>query len=205
MKNIALSNNSSAPSDFLTADEVGRRLRLPLSTVYHLAKTGKLSAVQFGRSWRFSAASIERMEGQTQPLRVLVVDDDTVACGLVSSALEPCGCRVWEAGSVDEALQFCQRQRFDAIFIDLKMPGRDGTELIRELLGEYALSQMVVITAFPDISQAGALLELGPITLLRKPYSMAQVIECVQCLTGTRLIPASFAGSAASRSPDGTV
>ncbi len=187
MKKNTSKQNSSAPSDFLTADEVGQRLRLPLSTVYHLAKTGQLPAVQFGRSWRFSATSIGRLGAEPAPLRVLVVDDDTVTCGLVSSALEPNGCKVLEAGSVDAALQICRGQRFDALFIDLKMPGRDGTELIRELLGEYSLNQMVVITANPDISQVAELMALGPITLVCKPLSMPQLVECVKRMTGTYL------------------
>ena len=120
--------------------------------------------------------------------------------GLVSSALEPNGCKVLEAGSVDAALQICRGQRFDALFIDLKMPGRDGTELIRELLGEYSLNQMVVITANPDICQVAELLALGPITLVCKPLSVTQLVECVKRMTGTYLpvMPAT-AGSAFQR------
>jgi len=184
----------------LTADEVGRRLRLPLSTVYHLAKTGKLPAVQFGRSWRFPAASIERLGGATPSLRVLVVDDDAVTCGLVSSALEPCGCQVSEAGNVEQALQLCRRHRFDVMFIDLKLPDRDGTELIRELLGEYSLNQMVVITAHPDISLVGELLKLGPVTLLCKPLALEQLIECVKRITGKHLMAGADNDQGASRS-----
>lgn len=199
MKKIALKDSSSASSELLTADEVGRRLRLPLSTVYYLAKTGKLPAVRFGRSWRFPAANIERLGEGIPSLRILVVDDDAVTCDLVFSALEPCGCKVWEAGSVDQALQLCRRQRFDILFVDLKMPGRDGSELIRELLDKYSLNQMVVITAYPDISHAGDLLELGPITLLRKPLSVAQLIECVKNMTGTQLVGTSADSRSASR------
>jgi excisionase family DNA binding protein len=198
MKKNALFADPSAPAELLTADEVGRRLRLPLSTVYHLAKTGKLPAVQFGRSWRFPAASIERLGSATPSLRVLVVDDDAVTCGLVSSALEPSGCQVSEAGSVGQALQFCHRHRFDVMFIDLKLPDRDGTELIRELLGEYSLNQIVVITAYPDISLVGELLKLGPVTLLCKPLAVAQLLECVQRITGIQLVPASSNNPAAN-------
>ena len=199
MKNTAIIAAPTLPSELLTAEEVGQRLRLPLSTVYHLAKTGKLPAVQFGRSWRFPAASIERLGGAPPSLRVLVVDDDAVTRSLVSSALEPCGCLVSEAGNVDQALQFCGRHRFDVLFVDLKMPGRDGTELIRELLGEYSLNQMVVITAHPDIGLVGKLLELGPVTLLRKPLAMGQLIECVKRITGNQLVAASANNQAAKR------
>ena len=199
MKRSALFAAPPVSSELLTADEVGRRLRLPLSTVYHLAKTGKLPAVQFGRSWRFPAASIERLGGGTPSFRVLVVDDDAVTCGLVSSALEPGGCLVSEAGSVEQALQFCRHHWFDVLFVDLKLPDRDGTELIRELLGEYSLNQMVVITAHPDIGLVGKLLELGPITLLCKPLAVAQLIECVKRITGTQLMMASADNQAANR------
>lgn len=182
-----LSDKLSLPSNLLTAEEVGQRLRLPLSTVYYLAKTGQLPAVKFGRSWRFPATSIERLKEAGNSHRIMVVDDDAVTRAFVTSALEPCGCKVWEAGSVEEALQYCSRQKFDAFFIDLKMPGRDGTELVRDLLGEYSLTQMVVITSHPDISEAAALLELGPITLLRKPLSVPQLIECARRMTGANL------------------
>jgi excisionase family DNA binding protein len=202
MKETAFSDRPSVRSDLLTADEVGRLLRLPLSTVYYLAKSGKLPAVRFGRSWRFLRANIERLRGETPFHRVLVIDDDAVARGLVSSALESCDCRVWEAECVEAALQLCLRQRFDILFVDQKMPGRNGIELIRELLGEYSLNQMVVITAHPDISEIADLLELGPIKLLRKPLSVAQLIECVKYIAGTSGVAASSEGRAANRGAD---
>lgn len=199
MKNPALFAGPAASAELLTADEVGHRLRLPLSTVYHLAKTGKLPAIQFGRSWRFPAASIERLGGATPALRVLVVDDDAVTCGLVSSALEPSGCQVSEAGNMEQAMQLCRRHRFDVLFVDLKLPDRDGTNLIRELLGEYSLNQMVVITAHPDIGLVGELLKMGPITLLCKPLAMVQLIECVRRITGIQLAPAPTGNQAVNR------
>jgi excisionase family DNA binding protein len=45
----------------LTAREVRDRLRLPLSTVYYLAKEGKLRGFRVGRSWRFHVSEINRI------------------------------------------------------------------------------------------------------------------------------------------------
>jgi DNA-binding NarL/FixJ family response regulator len=84
------------------------------------------------------------------------------------------------------------------------MPGQDGTELIRELLGEYSLNQMVVITAHPDIKEVATLLELGPITLLSKPLVVAQLIECVERMTGTQLVGGPANGRVANRSAEGS-
>ena len=183
MKTPDASASAAGPSELLLAEEVGRRLRLPLSTVYHLAKKGELPAIRFGRSWRFPAAGIERLLGGIMPVpRVLVVDDDAVARGLVDSALTPEGCQVREAESAEQALEFCRRQRFDVLFVDLQLPGRSGAELIQELLGEYTLDQMIVITAHPDLQQAASLLELGPLTLLRKPLDVSRLKACVRRL-----------------------
>ncbi len=187
MNHGASHGEDAPPGELLLAEEVARRLRLPLSTVYHLAKKGELPAVRFGRSWRFPRLGIQRLLAGPPGHRVLVVDDDAVTRGLVRAALEPDGCQVREAESVDQALDLCRRQRFDAFFVDLRMPQRDGTELIRALTGEYSLNQMVVITAHPDLSQAAALLELGPVTLLRKPLSIPQLKDCLKRIAAQAL------------------
>ncbi|HMP72886.1 MAG TPA: helix-turn-helix domain-containing protein [Kiritimatiellia bacterium] len=50
------------PGLWLTASEVGSRLRMPRSTVYYLAKKGTLPAIQIGRGWRFRRDQIEAIE-----------------------------------------------------------------------------------------------------------------------------------------------
>ena len=179
---------SIPPSDLLTAEEVSDQLRLPLSTVYHLAKTGELPAFRVGRSWRFSAQEIKRLVGASNGRpRILVVDDDQVTRALVVAALEPRDCLVVQASRVAEALEVTRRQRFDVLLIDLKMPGGNGTELIRQLQGDYSLSQMVMITGFPDLAQMNNLLDLGALTLLRKPFSVGQLGDCVERIIGRSL------------------
>jgi excisionase family DNA binding protein len=77
MKNKATTSKaaSGAKSEILTAEEVGLRLRLPLSTVYYLAKTGALPGFQLGRSWRFSSSELDRLT-QSKPAkpRILAAD-----------------------------------------------------------------------------------------------------------------------------------
>jgi excisionase family DNA binding protein len=167
--------------EFLTAEEVSAALRLPLSTVYHLAKTGVLPAIQLGRSWRFPSHEIAGLTGRPPASsRILVVDDDDVTRALVSGILTPRGHTVVEARDADEGLAAARRQKFQLLVIDFKLPGRDGTSLIHDLAGEYALSQILMITAFPDLAQMSKLFELGAVTLLRKPLDGGQLIEFVE-------------------------
>lgn len=190
MQNI--SNMQTEPMtsepEFLTAEEVGARLRLPLSTVYHLAKSGVLPAMQLGRSWRFPSLEIKQLATRKQGgARILVVDDDEVTRTFVTGVLAPRGCLVAEASNVRDGLTEARRQRFDLLLVDLKMPGGDGTELIQELKIEYSLSQMVLITAFPDLAQMKDPLDLGALTLLRKPLAAHQLVDCAERILGRAL------------------
>lgn len=47
--------------EFLTIDEVAKRLKIARSTVYRMAQEGKIPAVKIGRSWRFSSLRISEM------------------------------------------------------------------------------------------------------------------------------------------------
>jgi len=174
---------SSTPNgqEFLTAREVSSRLRLPLSTVYHLAKSGALPAVHIGKSWRFPAGALVELAGhKSAPASVLVVDDDAVTRAVVSGVLEPRGHLVAEAADAEIALKAARRQRFDWLLIDFKLPGKDGVRLIQELRNEYSLGQMIMITAFVDLVDLEKLFGLGAVTLLRKPLDGLQLIECVE-------------------------
>lgn len=183
--NFVETHAQAVPPEFLTAEEVRTRLRLPLSTVYHLAKTGYLPAIQLGRTWRFPAREIDELTGRKPATaRILVVDDDAVTRELVTGLLRPRGHVLVEAGDAEAGLAAARRQRFDLLFIDFKLPGRDGSKLVQELAGEYSLSQIVMITAFPDLVQMNKLFELGALTLLRKPLEAGQLLECVARILG---------------------
>ena len=50
--------------EFLTIDEVAKRLKIARSTVYRMAKEGKIPATKIGRVWRFSSMRISEMFGK---------------------------------------------------------------------------------------------------------------------------------------------
>lgn len=68
VRDMGRMDGRSATDELLTAAEVGGRLRLPLSTVYYLAKAGKLRGFRVGRSWRFATSEIDRIQNTRGPL-----------------------------------------------------------------------------------------------------------------------------------------
>ncbi len=71
----------------LSADEVGRRLRIDVSTVYRMAGDGRLTAIKVGRQWRFPADSVP-MVGASPSV------DDPTADAIASVAADLLGCMV---------------------------------------------------------------------------------------------------------------
>jgi len=172
--------------ELLTAGEVGERLRLPLSTVYYLAKLGKLRGFRVGRSWRFPANAIGRLQAVNMPL-VLVVDANKAVRSFVTKVLQARGCRVEEAGDVAKAVSLARRNHFDVLLVDPTARGEDDTDLLRELKGDYSPDQMVIITAVPDLVSGKELTDLGAVTLLPKPLAAELLVACVERIAGVPL------------------
>src|ERR1700752_3647245 len=107
----------------------------------------------------------------TRPgLRVLAVDDERPALEDLAHLLEraPQVCEVVLAESGDEALRSLAAQRFDALFLDVRMPGLDGLELAR-LLGQFAEPPAVVFVSAHEDGAVGAFqLEVHALDYLMK-------------------------------------
>ncbi len=76
---------------------------------------------------------------------VLVVDDEEAARYGIRRALSSLGCRVEEAGSVDEAQGAIVRSAPDLLLLDVNLPGRSGLDLLRELNEQGGESPLVVL------------------------------------------------------------
>ena len=184
-KATATKTVSEEKIEIFTAEEVSHRLRLPLSTVYYLAKTGSLPGFQLGRSWRFYSSDLDRL-GQCTPAkpRILVVDDDVLTRQSIKGLLISRNCTVVEAGNVVEALTAVRSRRFDLFLVDFQLSGENGIEFIRQIADDYPLTRVVVMLTFADLAQADQLFGFGAMTLLRKPLDTGQLIECLDRMIG---------------------
>ncbi len=110
---------------------------------------------------------------ETAPARVVVADDSALMRSIVSTALTRAGVQVvGSASDGDEALALCDRERPDAMTLDLTMPGLDGLGVLRALRSRPGRSiPVVVVSAFAGTQGARAVdaLAEGAFDLVAKP------------------------------------
>ncbi|MFT7623971.1 MAG: two-component system response regulator AtoC [Myxococcota bacterium] len=103
--------------------------------------------------------------------RILVVDDEEGIREFVADALEMDGHRCTTAPDGRAAADRLDRQAFDLLLTDLKMPGMDGLELLRKVKADQPDVEVIVLTAHGTVDVAVDAMKLGAFDFLQKPIS----------------------------------
>ena len=121
-------------------------------------------------------------------LRVLVVDDEPDARGLVARLLTDCRAVVTTTGDVDEAVRLVGTGRFDALVSDIGMPGQDGYDLIRRVraLGKAGGGDIpaLALTAYARAEDRVRAVSAGFMTHVTKPVDAAELVTMVASAAG---------------------
>jgi len=118
--------------------------------------------------------------------RVLVVDDVPANRDLLAARLERQGLSVAEAGDGREALRRLEKERFDLVFLDVRMPELDGYEVLRRIKSDPELRDIPVLmlSAVDELDSVVRCLELGAEDYLPKPFEpmvlRARVGACLE-------------------------
>jgi two-component system response regulator RegA len=107
---------------------------------------------------------------------MLVVDDDEVFRTRLARALRDRGYEVRVAGSFDEARALAVEDSPELAVVDLRMPGRSGLELVKELRALDATTRVVVLTGYGSIATAVEAMRLGAVHYLPKPADADDVL-----------------------------
>lgn len=100
---------------------------------------------------------------------ILIVDDDAVFRELLTTILDAAGYTVAAASDGGEGLRRIQRERFDLVISDLKMPVRSGLELFHLVHDEPNSPLFIFITAYGRLEEAVAAIKGGAFDFLPKP------------------------------------
>jgi two-component system nitrogen regulation response regulator GlnG len=111
--------------------------------------------------------------------RILIVDDEEAVCWALQRALAQEGHQVAVASSAEEAFQLADRQPFDAVVLDVRLPGLDGLAALGRLRQLTHDAPVIVVTAFGNLDTAVRAVEGGAFDYLAKPFDLNQALEAL--------------------------
>jgi adenylate cyclase len=108
----------------------------------------------------------------SEPASILVAEDDAVARATLVKGLEQEGHRVTTAVDGRRALELLGTERFDAVLLDIVMPGVDGFEVLSQMKADPQVRHLpvIVVTAVDDVASAIRCIEMGADDYLTKPF-----------------------------------
>jgi len=102
---------------------------------------------------------------------VLIVEDETIMRESLRDWLKEEGYEVDTAESGEEALQKIGETEFGVAVLDLRLPGKDGLEVLREATAQNPKLKGVIITAYPSVKTAVEAMKIGAVDYIVKPFA----------------------------------
>jgi two-component system, OmpR family, response regulator len=115
-------------------------------------------------------------------MRVLIVEDKVKMAGLLRRALRGEGLAADVATSGEDALWMAGSTRYDAVILDVMLPGIDGIETCRQLRSDGVWAPVLMLTARSQLADRVAGLDCGADDYLTKPFELAELMARIRAL-----------------------
>lgn len=121
-------------------------------------------------------------QGHRRLMQVLVVEDDAKTAEFIRKALREQGMVVHWVRDGHEALGAVFEGAFDAVVLDIMLPGRDGLSVVRQLRARNNHTPVLFLSARGDVGERVEGLEAGGDDYLCKPFALAELLARVRAL-----------------------
>lgn len=108
--------------------------------------------------------------------KILVADDDEIALDVLSSLLSKEGYPVLTARDGIEAIAILRKESIGLVITDLRMPGADGLEVLRNAIRNDPDIAVVILTAYGTLDSALEAMEEGAFDYLTKPFKVQEIL-----------------------------
>ncbi|WP_096185899.1 response regulator [Evansella halocellulosilytica] len=112
--------------------------------------------------------------------KLLIVDDQFGIRVLLTEVFEKDGYDTLQASNGKQALKIVEENEPDLILLDMKIPGMDGLEILREIKKMGAKSDVIMMTAYGELEMINEAMDLGALTHFAKPFDIDEVKEKVK-------------------------
>ncbi|MBI5474532.1 MAG: response regulator [Ignavibacteriae bacterium] len=115
----------------------------------------------------------------TEKRKILVVDDEDALRTVLSAELNSEGYDVGTAADGSEALAELQKDKFDLVLLDIKMPNMNGFEVLKVIKEKHQGTKVIMLTGFADLKNAIESKKLGAEDFVSKPYDLVDLLTTI--------------------------
>jgi DNA-binding NtrC family response regulator len=119
---------------------------------------------------------------------ILLVDDEEQFLKVLSKRLEGRGMKVDTSTSGEDALSRVKGKEFDAIILDLAMPGMSGIETLKRIRSENPDVQIIMLTGHGTVETGIEAMKAGAVDFLEKPADLNKIMEKISEAKRKRII-----------------
>jgi len=109
------------------------------------------------------------------PIKILIVDDEKDFVEVFSLRLQQQGEKVFTAYSGKEALKVLGNVAIDVVILDIRMPGMDGIETLKQIKNLYPIVEVILLTGHGSAETAVEGMKLGAFDYLMKPADFEEI------------------------------
>jgi FixJ family two-component response regulator len=117
-----------------------------------------------------------------RPAEVVFVDDEPSVCSAVAKTLKRVGMNVRCFGRADDCLEHLAAEPCDLLITDVKMPDKDGIELLDEVQERLPWLPVLLVTGYGDVDMAVRAMKAGASDFITKPLDRDTFLIAVQSL-----------------------
>lgn len=116
-------------------------------------------------------------------MKILIVDDERAIRNSLKEIFEMEGYEVETAENGASACEMAEKEKYDAIFCDIKMPGMDGIEVLTKLISDGVETPIIMISGHADISTAVECIKKGAFDFIEKPLDLNRILITIKNAT----------------------
>lgn len=116
-------------------------------------------------------------KGGTVGKSILAIDDEEMILDAIKIIFEDMGYSVHTTSDPVKGTEDALANDYDLVLTDIRMPARNGAEIVEAVLEKKPGTRILVITAYPNDPLAERAIKAGAVGLLRKPFEIAKILD----------------------------
>lgn len=120
--------------------------------------------------------------------KVLLVDDEKEFLDIMSERMQARGMTVKTADSADQAMAILEKESFDAIVMDFKMPGMDGIQALKKIKAKKPELQIILLTGYATVEKTVEAMKIGATDLLEKPADLEKLAAKIKLAKAEKML-----------------